>query len=433
MVEFSLKLDEQLYKVSPMQNLRVFIEAQGIQNFGLCHHEKIISAGKCDLCLVEVNGELVRSCEVFVNSDMEVSTRSERTEHGLKESFSLLAKDHKTDCERCHQSGICKIQNLARTHVINLGTFEGQQETNISELGNGYQLEHERCVNCTLCIDYSQKIAKDDLFFHYGRGSEQRVDFNTDAKNLAELWRYRDLCPTGAIFHRDDLKIGERGKWHDVTCVGCDQACTLKARTIAKRFVDIRTPGIDAKSCEAGRVWWRSIDLWRAHSGIALRSENGEMVPASLSEVRESIPKNLKWRVLLPSDLNSQELDEWARVIKASRLEANIFLPERKQYHFEAGPGESYISSEQGFMPTQELLGEYDGLIVVEPLWRYSAEFLQKLKSRCRELVLFSSGPLIDNLSLVQINRLNWLVSPLLPARQSEALQGIIDVLQIKD
>src|SRR5690606_21208382 len=174
----------------------------------------IISVGKCDLCLVEVNGDLVRSCEVFVNTDMVVSTKSNRAKHGLEKAFGLLAKDHKTDCERCHQSGICKIQNFARTHVISLGEFEHKKDSTVkTELGNGYVLDHDRCVNCTLCIDYSQKIAKDDLFFHYGRGQDQSVDFNHAANDIHNLWRYRDLCPTGAIAHGDAFRIGQRRQW----------------------------------------------------------------------------------------------------------------------------------------------------------------------------------------------------------------------------
>lgn len=435
MVEFSLTIDGQEHKVSPMQNLRIFLDEHGIQNFGLCHHEKIISSGKCDLCLVEIDGELIRSCEVFITTDIEVKTNSSLIKHGIEKSFSLLAKDHKTDCERCHQSGVCKIQNFARNHELNLGSFEENRnsEEEKIDLALGYQLDQSRCVNCTLCIDYSQKIAKDDLFFHYGRAGEQRVDFNSNAKNFSELGLYRDLCPAGAIAHQDDFKVGERGRWHEVKCIGCSEQCDLMARTIAKRFIDIRASEVGGKSCEAGRRWWREIDLWRTHEGISLRAESGEMIPASLSEVKEVVPKNIKWQVLLASDLSVDEVKEWTNTLQLASLEAAIFLPQRDDFYREIGPKEYYCAPNTPYPITYDLLDRYDGLIVVEPLWRFNAKFLRDLKRRSRELVLFSSGPLVDNLALVQVNRFNWITSPLLPARQSESLQGIIDVLQAKD
>lgn len=436
MVEYSIKINGRTYKTAPMQNLRVFLEQNGIQNYGLCHNEKIISAAKCDLCLVEVNGELVRSCEVFVNTDMNVETKSDRTQYGLEQSFNLLALGHKTDCERCHQNGICKIQSFARTHNSELGSFELEANkiaTEVTELGDNYFLDHDRCVNCTLCIDYSQKVAKDDIFFHNGRGSDQSVEFNHNAHDLDQLWRYRDLCPTGAIYHKDDLRIGERSKWVDVQCVGCDKACHLKARTISKRFIDVRNENIDELSCESGRQWWREIDLWRAQVDLSIRHDSGQMMPADLSELKAVTPKNMTWEVLLPMDLSAEEVGRWQQVVKSTRLSAKVLKSSASDLYFACGLSNPYSQTDHSFETIDEAASQYDGLIVVEPLWRYKLEFLQELKRRSRELVLFSSAPVIENLSLVQVKREVWPVSPLLPARQSEVLQGIIDILHSRD
>src|SRR5690606_21212382 len=146
--------------------------------------------------------EIVRSCDYYISSNVSVVTNNEILSLYKKFSFENLSRNHKTDCERCHQSGVCTIQNFARnsqielqrnhSHNVNIGVNE--------PLGDNYYLDYDRCISCSLCIDYSQKIAKDNVFYHAGRGDNTYVGVNHVNTKQSLLGLYRDLCPTGAIY-----------------------------------------------------------------------------------------------------------------------------------------------------------------------------------------------------------------------------------------
>lgn len=434
--EFHVIIDERKVKVKALENLKTVLERLKIKNHGLCHDEALISSGKCDLCLVKVGDSIVRSCEVFVNDNLIVSTKDELLNQSRTDSFEILVAQHSTDCEKCHQSGVCKLQDFAR---VNRQSFKNDiikpGDKGLESIARGYHLNHDRCIACSLCSDYSSKIYKDGLFSKVSRGKYIRVQFEKDAAKSADLGRYRDLCPTGAIAHDNDRRLGVKGEWFQVDCVGCERSCKLDARTIDQRFIDIRSSDFQLdNSCEQGRKWWQEVDLWRSNIPLALKSEDGRMSPVSREEFLKKLPKKMNWKLLLSSDLRKAESLDWLSIIKQYQIEAKILIPPEQSFLNSHGPDgvkkNQYAEFEQ--LEIIESIDEQEeGLIVIEPLWRYTSAFIESLSKKSEYLVLFSFGPLIEDGVDLQIERNSWMSSPVLPTRQSESIQGIIELLFI--
>ena len=72
MVSNEIKIDGKSYISKKIENLKTFLEDSGVKGYGLCHSPAIISSARCELCLVKVNGKIVRACEYFVNDSIEV-------------------------------------------------------------------------------------------------------------------------------------------------------------------------------------------------------------------------------------------------------------------------------------------------------------------------------------------------------------------------
>lgn len=433
-MKLTLMINDNQTQVEGMENLRLVLDRLGHVGHGLCHHEKLISQARCDLCLVKVDGELIRSCQYFINRDIEVQTDDQDLKQARIESFNLLVKNHKTDCEKCHQSGLCKIQNFARTNILDLNSKELFNENSDYEvITRDYRLDHDRCTQCSLCVEYSQKIEQDGLFYHSGRGSNSRVAFNQTVLETTDLAVYRDLCPTGAIAHKDDYRHGERGPWQMVTCTGCERECQAQARTVNKQFVDFRMPSENiGLSCEAGVRWWHSLDLARPSYKFLAKLGEDLMAPKNAAEIGEIINKNMSWHILLPGDLAPEEALQWSEVLKLPNFTASYLKPSSDDFKVMIGPmnvlerrheclGELQVSAmSEGF---------YGGLIVVEPLWLLKTSVLAKLTQNADHCVVFRHGPIIEELNIIQVERFPWSYSSLLPTRQKGSVQGIINTL----
>lgn len=431
MVSKNIKIDGKLYTSTKIENLKTFLEASGVKGYGLCHSAAIISSARCELCLVKVNGKIVRSCEYFVSDSVEVITEDEDLLQIKSSNFELLVNDHSTDCERCHQNGLCQLQKFSRHHNQSFPDerkSELQNET--EEIARGYELDHGRCINCSLCVDYSKKIFKDGLFSKKFRGKYTKVSFNKAKVENVDLGQYRDLCPTGAIYHELDKRIGVRSQWSAVDCLGCDQQCKLDARTVDQRYIDIRSQSQSLDhSCEAGRLWWQSFDFWKLNTMISRTDSKGETAPLFLEEVNQYLPEKLKWSVYLPTDLYQSEVQYWKQYdqsfdVKILNLKELDLADDNKP----KGPVKN-----NSFENVETIADELQGVILVEPFGGYNLEFLEKIKKSCRYLVFVSFGDSKKALSDLQVERISWMSQyKLLPARQNDNFEGIIELVKQK-
>jgi len=87
----------------------------GIYIPSLCFHEKVGVAGKCRVCVVEVEGMrgLQTSCSVQVRDGMVVSTNTQRAREAQKIVVDLLLSSGTHDCLACKQNGKCELQDAA--------------------------------------------------------------------------------------------------------------------------------------------------------------------------------------------------------------------------------------------------------------------------------------------------------------------------------
>ncbi|GAA4902738.1 formate dehydrogenase subunit alpha [Ferrimonas pelagia] len=76
-----------------------WLRQQGINVPSLCGASANAQKTPCDLCVVEVNGALVRSCELSVTQAMAISTSSDAITEQRRAALTRLLADHPADCE----------------------------------------------------------------------------------------------------------------------------------------------------------------------------------------------------------------------------------------------------------------------------------------------------------------------------------------------
>ena len=90
-----------------------------------CYHEKLMIAGNCRMCLVEVERapKPVASCAWPVQPGMVVKTDSPLTHKAREGVMEFLLANHPLDCPICDQGGECDLQDQSMRYGADRGRF----------------------------------------------------------------------------------------------------------------------------------------------------------------------------------------------------------------------------------------------------------------------------------------------------------------------
>lgn len=90
-----------------------------------CYHEKLMIAGNCRMCLVEVERapKPVASCAWPVQPGMVVKTNSPLVHKAREGVMEFLLANHPLDCPICDQGGECDLQDQSMRYGADRGRF----------------------------------------------------------------------------------------------------------------------------------------------------------------------------------------------------------------------------------------------------------------------------------------------------------------------
>ncbi|WP_298442857.1 formate dehydrogenase subunit alpha [uncultured Ferrimonas sp.] len=94
-----LTLDEQVLHAPAGVRLLDWAREQGANIPSLCGANNTDNKTPCDLCVVEIDGEIVRSCEYQISDSVTVVSHSEALTQRRQQALTNILSDHHADCE----------------------------------------------------------------------------------------------------------------------------------------------------------------------------------------------------------------------------------------------------------------------------------------------------------------------------------------------
>ena len=214
----------------------------GVEIPHYCYHPALGNPGNCRLCIVEVKGapKPMVSCRLPVKEGMEVTSDSEAVKRAQASSLELHLVNHPLDCPVCDQAGECGLQD----YYMKFGKYESQvredklHKRKRTEIGPHVMLDQERCVLCTRCTRFTEKITKTHELGIFGRGHKEYIDL-APGKRLDNAYSGNtiDVCPVGALTDKD-FRFKVRVWYLDKTasiCGDCARGCNINVHTNTKR------------------------------------------------------------------------------------------------------------------------------------------------------------------------------------------------------
>ena len=210
----SVTIDGQ--KVQVNKNLTVLEAAQtvGIKIPTLCYHPELRKAGKCRVCMVEVEGarSLVASCVYPVNEGMVVHTTTAAVREARKLVVELLLANHPQDCLSCERNLNCELQTIAGDLGIRKGRFEGERKQYpLDDSNPSLVRDQSKCILCGRCVRACSDRQGMHVYSFANRGFNTTVvpAFNQGLHEVACTYcgQCAAVCPTGAITIKNDTAV----------------------------------------------------------------------------------------------------------------------------------------------------------------------------------------------------------------------------------
>ncbi len=121
-----IKIDDKTYQAKEGRTILEICRENKIFIPTLCEHSDLgPSEGICRMCLVKTNKHrgLVTSCQIKVETGLEVITEDFDIERARRYNLELLWADHTGKCGSCVSNGNCELQILARKLGIDIDDF----------------------------------------------------------------------------------------------------------------------------------------------------------------------------------------------------------------------------------------------------------------------------------------------------------------------
>lgn len=178
-------------------------EQVGKQVSRFCYHEKLMVAGNCRMCMVEIEGypKPLVSCAMPVSNGIKVYTDTPRVKKAREGVMERRLRNHPLDCPICDQGGECDLQDQSMAYGSHRSrSVEGKRGVEDKNRGPLVKTVMTRCIHCTRCIRFVSEVAGRGDRGTTGRGVQTEVGTYIEKKRLGTVLAGNrvDLCPVGA-------------------------------------------------------------------------------------------------------------------------------------------------------------------------------------------------------------------------------------------
>lgn len=208
----------------------------GIKIPHLCYHPKISKTGACRVCLVRINGTILKaSCVEPITEGMNVITEDEEIVKIRKWILELLLSDGDHNCLYCEANGACEFQSLIQRY--NIGEVKPDRQRTVKEVdyesSNALRRNENRCILCGRCVKACKEIQVMNVWSFAERGSGTHLvaddDKNIGDSSCAKCGTCVQLCPTGALSFQ--TVSGKGANWELTStpsiCIYCGVGCKI--------------------------------------------------------------------------------------------------------------------------------------------------------------------------------------------------------------
>eukprot|EP00501_MAST-03F_sp_TOSAG23-6_P000165 GSMAST32.ASY1.ANO1.168.1 assembled CDS len=199
----NIEIDGISFKVSNNTTVLQACTQVGIDLPRFCFHERLLIAGNCRMCLVEIekSPKPVTGCTFPVMEGIKIFTNTPTVQKAREAVMEFLLLNHPLDCPICDQGGQCDLQDQSFFYSSDSGRFYNEKRSVEDKIGGPLiKTIMTRCIHCTRCIRFAHEIAGVTTLGTTGRGKKTEIGSYIKSILQSELsGNVIDLCPVSAL------------------------------------------------------------------------------------------------------------------------------------------------------------------------------------------------------------------------------------------
>ncbi|MDR1693895.1 MAG: [FeFe] hydrogenase, group A [Lactobacillaceae bacterium] len=177
----------------------------------LCKHPDVDPSAGCGLCIVKVNGRILRSCCTPVAEGMNIITSDPELVGVRRSVLELILSNHPNSCLTCIRSGNCELQDLTQDFGIREPKYPNiTKKYPIDDTTKSIVLDPAKCITCGRCVEVCQNQQNVWALSFLNRGIATRISgaggITLEESPCIKCGQCSAHCPTGAIVEYDETE-----------------------------------------------------------------------------------------------------------------------------------------------------------------------------------------------------------------------------------
>lgn len=293
-------------EVSVLQALK----EQAVDVPSVCYHPALGPIETCDTCIVQVNGEFVRSCSTIIQDGDVIDAVSPDVKKAQVIGMDRLLYNHELYCTVCdYNNGNCEVHNTVKQMKINHQSMPFEEKP--YEVDNShpfYRYDPDQCIACGRCVEACQDLQVTETLSIDWSLKRPRVIWDNNVpineSSCVSCGHCSTVCPCNAILEKgmegeagfltgiqkptlrpmieltksaetgygsilaiSDMEAAmreERIKKTKTVCTYCGVGCSFdvwtKDRKILKIDPQIEAPANSISTCVKGKFGWDFVN-----------------------------------------------------------------------------------------------------------------------------------------------------------------------------
>ncbi|KEO83783.1 formate dehydrogenase subunit alpha [Tumebacillus flagellatus] len=211
----TLRINDREFSFEPGQSILEAAQAQEYYIPHVCYHPSLGAIQSCDTCMVEVDGELKRSCITKCEPGIVVNSISERAQAAQLEAMQRILKNHELYCTVCdNNNGNCTVHNTAEYLQVEHQKYEFKPKPYPQDTTHPfYRYEPDQCILCGRCVEACQDLQVNETLSIDWTMENPRVLWDggspIDQSSCVSCGHCVTVCPCNALMEK--TMLGEAG------------------------------------------------------------------------------------------------------------------------------------------------------------------------------------------------------------------------------